>query len=115
LEHEILDDAMKGQAIVVWPFFFFSGGGLGELPGAVGETEENGHGLRGLVGKQLDLDITHAGADDGDRIGGGRGRAGGRLGWRICGQALQAAGGDGNQGLEWIHGNSLSFLVDGVI
>ena len=57
LDHEILDDAVEGQTIVERFVARLTGERVGPFLLASGEAQEVGHGFRGLVIEQVDLDV----------------------------------------------------------
>ena len=64
LDHEVLDDAVEGQTIVERLVARLAGEWVGPFLFAGGEAEEVGHGFRGLVVEQVDLDVAFSGAHD---------------------------------------------------
>ena len=64
LDHEILDDAVEGEAIVEGLMAWLAGERIGPLLLAAGQAEEVLHGLRCLLVEQIDLDITFGGVHD---------------------------------------------------
>src|SRR5690606_33004387 len=66
LDHEVVDDAVEGQPVVEG--LTGAAGVVLVLLGALGQTDEVVHGLGGVVGKQVDDDVTLVGLQGGLQV-----------------------------------------------
>ena len=64
LDHEVLDDAMEGQAVIERFVARLAGERVGPFLLAGGQAKEVGYGFRGLVVEQVDLDVAFGRAHD---------------------------------------------------